>query len=200
MKLYIIFFLAVVNKETSNYQLPEGTSCEMANSQAFCHNKDLHQIPRELYPNVNKIDLSGNLIQSIPEMSSSFYTSLQCLDLSSNQISFITPGVFAHMKSLLEINLANNHLYELAQNGTEGIGLLPKVEVLDLSHNSLYNGMAEYFIKEAPALQYLSLADNSIIMISQKMFQGSPNLVEIDLQSNIIMEIEEGAKKVLLRL
>ncbi|KAL2311555.1 hypothetical protein Nmel_003278, partial [Mimus melanotis] len=200
MKLYIIFFLAVVNKETSNYQLSEGAPCEMANSQAFCHNKDLHQIPHELHPNVNKIDLSGNLIQSIPEMSLSFYTSLQCLDLSSNQISFITPGVFAHMKSLLEINLANNHLYELVQNGTEGIGLLPKVEILDLSHNSLYNGMAEYFIKEAPALQYLSLADNSIIMISQKMFQGSPNLVEIDLQSNIIMEIKEGAFETLVSL
>lgn len=29
MKLYIIFFLAVVKKETSNYQLSEGTPCEM---------------------------------------------------------------------------------------------------------------------------------------------------------------------------
>lgn len=104
------------------------------------------------------------------------------------------------MTSLLEINLANNHLYELAQNGTEGIGLLPEVEILDLSHNSLYNGMAEYFIKQAPALRYLSLADNSIIMISHKMFQGSPNLVEIDLQSNIIMEIEEGAFETLVNL
>ncbi|XP_065585983.1 transforming growth factor beta activator LRRC32 isoform X2 [Cyrtonyx montezumae] len=129
-----------------------------------------------------------------------FYTSLQCLDLSSNQISFITPGVFAHMTSLLEINLSNNNLYELAQIGTEGIGLLPMVEILDLSHNSLYNGMAEYFIKRAPALRYLSLAGNSIIMISHKMFQGSPNLVEIDLQSNIIMEIEEGAFETLLNL
>ncbi|XP_010180574.1 PREDICTED: leucine-rich repeat-containing protein 32 [Mesitornis unicolor] len=200
MKLYIIFFLAVVNRGTSNYQPTKGKSCEVANLQAFCHNKDLNQIPRELHLNVNKIDLSGNLIQSIPEKSLSFYSSLQCLDLSSNQISFITPGVFAHMTSLLEINLANNHLYELAQNGTEGIGLLPKVEVLDLSHNSLYNGMTEYFIKQAPALRYLSLADNSIIMISQKMFQGSPNLVEIDLQSNIIMEIEEGAFETLVNL
>nr|XP_009508141.1 PREDICTED: leucine-rich repeat-containing protein 32 [Phalacrocorax carbo] len=200
MKLYIIFFLAAVNRGTSNDQPAEGKSCEMANLQAFCHNKDLHQIPRELHPNVNKIDLSGNLIQSIPEMPLSFYTSLQCLDLSSNQISLITPGVFAHMTSLLEINLANNHLYELAQNGTEGIGLLPKVEILDLSHNSLYNGMAEYFIKQAPALRYLSLADNSIITISHKMFQGSPNLVEIDLQSNIIMEIEEGAFEALVNL
>ncbi|XP_027760753.1 transforming growth factor beta activator LRRC32 isoform X2 [Empidonax traillii] len=195
MKLYIIFLLAVVNTGTT-----EGTSCEMANSQAFCHNKDLHQIPHELHLNVNKIDLSGNLIQTIPEMPLSFYTSLQCLDLSSNQISFITPGVFAHMMSLLEINLANNHLYELAQNGTEGIGLLPKVEIMDLSHNSLYNGMAEYFIKQAPTLRYLSLADNSIVMISHKMFQGSPSLVEIDLQSNIIMEIEEGAFETLVNL
>ncbi|XP_065500774.1 transforming growth factor beta activator LRRC32 isoform X2 [Caloenas nicobarica] len=200
MKLYIIFFLGVVNRGTSNDQPTEGMSCEMVNSQAFCHNKDLHQIPRELHPNVNKIDLSGNLIQSIPETPLSFYTSLQCLDLSSNQISFITSGVFAHMTSLLEINLANNHLYELAQNETEGIGRLPKVEILDLSHNSLYNGMAEYFIKQAPALQYLSLAENSIIMISQKMFEGSPSLVEIDLQSNIIMEIEEGTFETLVNL
>ncbi|XP_025953749.2 transforming growth factor beta activator LRRC32 isoform X2 [Dromaius novaehollandiae] len=200
MKLYIIFFLAVVNRGISNYRPTEGTSCEVANMQAFCHSKDLHQIPHELHLNVNKIDLSGNLIQSIPEMPLSFYTSLQCLDLSSNQISFIKPGVFAHMTRLREINLANNHLYEFAQNGTAGIGLLPKVEILDLSHNSLYNGMAEYFINEAPALQYLSLADNSIIMISQQMFQGSPSLLEIDLQSNIIMEIEEGAFETLANL
>ncbi|XP_009686605.2 transforming growth factor beta activator LRRC32 isoform X3 [Struthio camelus] len=152
MKLYVIFFLAVVNRGISNHRPMEGTSCEV------------------------------------------------CLDLSSNQISFIKPGVFAHMTMLREINLANNHLYEFAQNGTEGIGLLPKVEILDLSHNSLYNGMAEYFIKEAPALRYLSLADNSIIMISQKMFQGSPSLLEIDLQSNIIMEIEEGAFETLANL
>ncbi|XP_071619096.1 transforming growth factor beta activator LRRC32 isoform X1 [Heliangelus exortis] len=180
--------------------LPPPPAPEQENSQAFCHNKDLHQIPRELHPNVNKLDLSGNVIQSIPEMPLSFYTSLQCLDLSSNQISFIAPGVFAHMTRLLEINLANNHLYELAQNGTEGLGLLPKVEILDLSHNSLYNGMAEYFIKQAPSLRYLSLADNSIIMISHQMFQGSPSLVEIDLQSNIIMEIEEGAFETLVNL
>ncbi|KAM4790580.1 transforming growth factor beta activator LRRC32-like isoform 1-T2 [Cyanocitta cristata] len=200
MKLNVVFLLAVVNTGTSNYHPTEGTSCEMANSQAFCHNKDLHQIPHELHPNVNKIDLSGNLIQSIPEMPLSFYTSLQCLDLSSNQISFITSGVFAHMTSLLEINLANNNLYELAQNGTEGIGLLPKVEIMDLSHNNLYNGMAEYFIKEAPTLRYLSLADNSIVMISHKMFQGSPSLMEIDLQRNIIMDIEEGAFETLVNL
>ncbi|XP_010225481.1 PREDICTED: leucine-rich repeat-containing protein 32 [Tinamus guttatus] len=168
--------------------------------QAFCHSKDLHQIPHELHLNVNKIDLSGNLIQSIPEMPLSFYTSLQCLDLSSNQISFIKPGVFVQMTRLREINLANNNLYEFAQNTTVGIGFLPKVEILDLSHNSLYNGMAEYFIKQAPALQYLSLADNSIIMISQNMFQGSPNLLEIDLQRNIIMEIEEGAFETLVNL
>ncbi|KYO19210.1 leucine-rich repeat-containing protein 32 [Alligator mississippiensis] len=200
MKLYILLFLAVVNKGISTYRPSEESPCEMVNMEAICHSKDLHHIPPELHPDVNKIDFSGNQIQNIPLKPLSFYTSLQHLDFNSNQISFIEQGVFAHMTSLVEINLAHNRLDRFIQHRTRGVGLLPNVATLDLSHNSLYNGMTEYFTHEAPSLQYLSLAENSITLISRRTFQGSPALVEVDLHSNIIMEIEEGAFEALLNL
>ncbi|XP_014374628.1 leucine-rich repeat-containing protein 32 isoform X2 [Alligator sinensis] len=200
MKLYILLFLAVVNKGISTYRPSEESPCEMVNMEAICHSKDLHHIPPELHPNVNKIDFSGNQIQNIPLKPLSFYTSLQHLYFNSNQISFIEQGVFAHMTSLVEINLAHNRLDRFIQHRTRGVGLLPNVATLDLSHNSLYNGMTEYFTHEAPSLQYLSLAENSITLISRRTFQGSPALVEVDLHSNIIMEIEEGAFEALLNL
>ncbi|XP_019386005.1 PREDICTED: leucine-rich repeat-containing protein 32 [Crocodylus porosus] len=200
MKPYILLFLAVVNKGISTYRPTEESPCKMVDMEAICHSKDLHLIPPELHPNVKKIDFSGNQIQNIPLKPLSFYTSLQHLDLNSNQISFIEQGVFAHMASLVEINLAHNRLDRFIQHRTRGVGLLPNVVTLDLSHNSLYNGMTEYFTHEAPSLQYLSLAENSITLISRRTFQGSPALVEVDLHSNIIMEIEEGAFEALVNL
>ncbi|XP_034615029.1 transforming growth factor beta activator LRRC32 [Trachemys scripta elegans] len=199
MKLYFLLFLAA-NGGISSHRPLEESSCEMVKMKAFCHGKELHQIPPELHPNINKIDLSGNEIRNLSEKPLTFYTSLQHLDLRSNQISFIEPGVFTYMTSLVEVILANNQLDELAQHRTPGVGLLPEIRTLDLSHNRLYNGMAEYFIHKAPSLQYLSLAENSITVILHRMFQGSPALVEVDLHSNIIMEIEEGAFETLVHL
>ncbi|XP_053871801.1 transforming growth factor beta activator LRRC32 [Malaclemys terrapin pileata] len=199
MKLYFLLFLAA-NGGISSHRPLEESPCEMVKMKAFCHGKELHQIPPELHPNINKIDLSGNEIRNLSEKPLTFYTSLQHLDLRSNQISFIEPGVFTYMTSLVEVILANNQLDELAQHRTPGVGLLPEIRTLDLSHNRLYNGMAEYFIHKAPSLQYLSLAENSITVILHRMFQGSPALVEVDLHSNIIMEIEEGAFETLVHL
>ncbi|XP_061485021.1 transforming growth factor beta activator LRRC32 isoform X2 [Rhineura floridana] len=167
--------------------------------EAFCHGKDLHQIPPELHPNVHKIDLSKNKLQNITERPLMFYTSLRHLDLSSNHIGFIKSEIFKDMRSLEEINLANNQLYQLAQHNL-WLGSLARVRTLDLSRNRLYNGMAEHFIHNASSLQYLSLAENSIIEISQRTFQGSPGLIEVNLHSNMIMEIEEGAFETLPHL
>ncbi|XP_067389314.1 transforming growth factor beta activator LRRC32 [Emydura macquarii macquarii] len=200
MKLYLLLFLAAVNGGISSHRPLEESPCEMVKMKAFCHSKELHQIPPELHPNINIIDLSGNQIQNISEKPLTFYTSLRQLDLRCNQISFIEPGVFTHMTSLVELNLANNQLDMLAQQRTPEVGLLPAMRALDLSHNSLYNGMAEYFIHKAPSLRYLSLAENSITVIMHGMFQGSPALVEVDLHSNIIMEIEDGAFETLVHL
>ncbi|XP_013928719.1 PREDICTED: leucine-rich repeat-containing protein 32-like [Thamnophis sirtalis] len=172
---------------------------QQRNLEALCRNVDLHQVPPDLPPYVSKIDLSGNKIRNVTESPLTFFASLRHLDLSSNLIGFVKPGIFAEMKNLEDINLANNRLYLLAQEDL-WVGLLPHVRRLDLSRNSLYSGMAEHFIHQAPSLRYLSLAENSIIHLSHSMFLGSPELVEVNLHNNMIMEIEEGVFESLTRL
>ncbi|XP_063162028.1 transforming growth factor beta activator LRRC32 [Candoia aspera] len=199
MKFHLLLFLVVLNGGISTYRPMILSPCEMRNLEAFCQSMELHQVPAELHPDVYKIDISGNKIQNVTERPLAFYTSLQHLNLSSNLIGFVTPGIFAEMKNLQDVDLANNQLYLLAQEDL-WIGLLPQVRTLDLSRNSLYNGMAEHFLHRAPTLQYLSLAENSITHISQSIFQGSPELVEVNLHNNMVMEIEEGAFESLLHL
>ncbi|XP_026577109.1 leucine-rich repeat-containing protein 32 [Pseudonaja textilis] len=199
MKFYLLLFWAVLNGGISTYRPMAFAPCKMRNMEAFCQNVELHQLPSELHPDVSKIDASGNKIRNVTERPLTFYASLRHLDLSSNLIGFVEPGIFAEMKNLQDLNLANNRLYLLAQEDL-WVGLLPQVRRLDLSRNSLYSGMAEHFLHQAPSLRYLSLAENSIIHISQSMFRGSPELVEVNLHNNMIMEIEEGAFESLARL
>ncbi|XP_030055915.1 transforming growth factor beta activator LRRC32 [Microcaecilia unicolor] len=193
MRLYLLLFLSVVNGGTSTYRPLEYLPCELIKMDAFCQEKDLFQIPPNLYPTIEKLDLSRNQLQRVAERPLTFYTAVQHLDLSSNKISFIYSGVFANMTSLNILNLSNNQLDQFVQQSKPGIGLIPQVKILDLSGNSLYNGMAEHFIEKAPSLTHLSLASNSITTISAKMFIGSPSLTDLDLHNNIIMDIEEGA-------
>uniref|UniRef100_A0A6J0V7J1 Transforming growth factor beta activator LRRC32 n=1 Tax=Pogona vitticeps TaxID=103695 RepID=A0A6J0V7J1_9SAUR len=199
MKFHHFLLLAVLNGGLATYRPIEVLPCEMRRMDAFCQNRNLQLIPSHLDPKVHKIYLSENKLRNITESPLKFYTSLQHLDLSSNHIGFMEPGIFSNMRSLEELNLANNQLYRVAQSNL-WIGLLPRVRTLDLSLNRLYSGMAEHLLHDAPFLQYLSLAENSIIEISRRMFQGSAGLIEVNLQNNMIMEIEEGAFESLRRL
>ncbi|XP_069496135.1 transforming growth factor beta activator LRRC32 [Ambystoma mexicanum] len=193
MRLYLLLFLAVVNGGISTYRPWEESPCEMVNMDVFCKKKGLQQIPWEFHPDIKKIDFSNNLLQNLTETPLTFYTLIQNLDLSSNQIKFIQSGIFMDMKNLKMINLSENFLGAFVQHNTSGIGPLPYVTSLDLSSNSLHTGMAEPFLENAPSLQHLSLSGNSIMMIAQKMFLGTPVLAELNLHNNVIMDIEEGA-------
>ncbi|XP_043929234.1 transforming growth factor beta activator LRRC32-like isoform X2 [Protopterus annectens] len=168
--------------------------------EVHCHNKSLHHFPTDLPRNIDKIDLSKNHLKNITRDLFQFYDMLRYLDLSSNKISSIEPGVFQNMTMLEELNLANNLLSVLASSNGQRLGCLPNVKKLNLSSNKLYTGMTEYFIHDAPSLQYLSLTKNSITGITQNTFRGAPNLISIDLNQNMILEIEEGAFETLLNL
>ncbi|CAI9581169.1 unnamed protein product, partial [Staurois parvus] len=171
---YLILLLVVVKQGAPSYRPLEESPCVTTKMVASCQNKSLSQVPVELQLGIRSLNLSRNNLKNITEKPLSFYSFLEILDLSSNKISFIEPHSFANMIHLKEINLSDNNLDRVVYYKSPGIGLLPNVQKLDLSGNSLYTEITWYFLQNAPHLRYLSLVGNSIIMITPETFPGTP--------------------------
>ncbi|XP_056417143.1 transforming growth factor beta activator LRRC32 isoform X2 [Hyla sarda] len=201
MLLYLPLLLMMVNEGSPTYRAHESPPCIIStNMAAHCQNKSFQEIPLGLPAGINVLYMSKNDLRNLTKTQLSVYSFIEILDLSSNKIHYIQPDTFADMVYLKEINLADNYLDRFVSYQSPGIGLLPIVQKLDLSRNSLYTDMIGYFLEHAPHLRYLSLSGNSITMISPEMFLGTPLLEELDLHNNIIMDIEEGSFEHLIHL
>lgn len=158
----------------------------------FCSNLSLRSAPADLPRGIQMLDLSHNMLQNLTQETLAFHTGIHHLNLHSNKIHFIQPGLFKEMTDLKVLDLSRNHLNVYAVSKTN-TGPLTAVESLDLSSNGLYTGMTDYFLAESPALANLSLNSNSITRIAQNTFHGSLALRRISLHNNVILEIEDGA-------
>lgn len=180
--------------------LPAFPNPPQVDKEVLCQGLGLLQVPSMLPRDIEALDLSGNQLRSVLASPLGFYTALRHLDLSTNEISFIQTGVFQALPHLEYLNLAHNHLAAGTVLSAPGLGPLPRVTSLDLSGNSLYSGLAERLLGEAPALRTLSLAENSLTRLARHTFRGTPALERLDLHSNVLMDIEDGALDALPRL
>lgn len=167
-------------------------SCTVVQMEVFCSDLSLHSAPADLPRGIHTLDLSRNQLQNLSQETLAFHTDLYHLNLHSNKIHFIQPGLFAHMTQLKILDLSRNHLNAFALHKTQ-IGPLGTVESLDLSGNGLFTGMTDYFLNDSPLLVNLSLGGNSITKISGDAFRGASSLRSVNLHNNVIMEIEDGA-------
>ncbi|XP_032115024.1 transforming growth factor beta activator LRRC32 isoform X1 [Sapajus apella] len=181
-------------------QHQEKVPCKMVDKKVSCQGLGLLQVPLGLPLDTETLDLSGNQLQSILVSPLSLYTALRHLDLSSNEISSLQPGAFQALPYLQHLSLAHNRLAVGTVLSTGGLGPLPHVTSLDLSGNSLYSGLLEQLLEEAPRLHTLSLAENSLTRLTHHTFRGMPALERLDLHSNVLMDIEDGAFEALPRL
>ncbi|KAM9221401.1 transforming growth factor beta activator LRRC32 [Dugong dugon] len=195
MSCQILLLLAMMTLSLAISQHREKMPCRMVDKEVLCQGLGLPQVPSMLPSDIEVLDLSGNQLRSILASPLGYYTALRHLDLSTNEISFLQPDVFQVLPHLQHLNLAHNRLAV----GT-GLGLLPHMTSLDLSGNSLYSGLVERLLGEAPALRTLSLAENSLTRLARRTFWGMPALERLDLHSNVLMDIEEGAFEALPRL
>ncbi|KAJ8347736.1 hypothetical protein SKAU_G00263250 [Synaphobranchus kaupii] len=186
------FFLAFMYEATATFRPRQLSPCHVVHMNVYCNDMNLRTVPAELPPDMRMLDLSRNLLQNLTQEVLAFYTSVHHLNLHSNKIQFIQPGLFRDMTNLQELDLSRNYLDIFAMSKTE-VGPLSTVKRLSLSGNGLYSGMTSYFLHDAPSLLNLSLDGNSITKISKDTFSGSLALRNLDLHNNVILEIEEGA-------
>ncbi|XP_045413263.1 transforming growth factor beta activator LRRC32 [Lemur catta] len=196
----ILLLLAVLPLGLAASQHQDKVPCKMVDKEVSCQGLGLLQVPSSLPLDTEALDLSGNQLQSILASPLGFYTALRHLDLSTNEISFLQPGVFQALPHLEHLSLAHNRLAVGTALSAGGLGPLPHVTSLDLSGNSLYSGLVERLLGEAPSLRSLSLAENSLTRLSRHTFRGMPALERLDLHSNVLMDIEDGAFEALPRL
>ncbi|XP_006865064.1 PREDICTED: leucine-rich repeat-containing protein 32 [Chrysochloris asiatica] len=195
MSRQILLLLAMMTLSLATSQRREMVPCKTVDKEVSCQGFGLSQVPSLLPLDIQVLNLSGNQLRGVMASPLGFYTALRRLDLSANEISFLQPGVFQALPHLEHLNLAHNRLVV----GT-ALGPLPHVTSLDLSGNSLYSGLVERLLGEAPALRTLSLAENSLTRLAHHTFWGMPALEHLDLHSNVLMDIEEGAFEALPRL
>ncbi|KAJ8255735.1 hypothetical protein COCON_G00195990 [Conger conger] len=140
------------------------------------------------------------------------FASGRVLDLSSNNIFFISPIQFEDFGNISCLNLSNNG-FAAALNGTEfqflsdlkyldlsfnkidlaydnAFSELKKLEVLDLSHNAHYfmvSGVTHNlnFLQNLPSLKVLNLSRNYISTLTSKNMTSN-SLTELQFQKNYL--------------
>jgi Leucine-rich repeat (LRR) protein len=128
---------------------------------------------------LNEINLSNNLITTIPE-SISTYKQLHALNLSHNRISAL-PVAFKHLKRLRILNLSSNQFQIFPEIILELAGL----EELSIGFNRLKQLPENFFTLYN--IKVLSLKENQLTSLPLKMCY-LVTLEELDCSSNQIAE------------
>ena len=110
------------------------------------------------------LDLSGNLLHSVPHEALQRLKALKTLNLNNNLITRVTNNAFTGMKSLLNLYLDNNDIEDVETFAFNGADNLTKIH---LNHNK---------IKQLPG----------------RMFSKSTSLEEIHLAYNMLDTFQEG--------
>ncbi|XP_050539406.1 protein artichoke [Daktulosphaira vitifoliae] len=149
---------------------------------------------------IKYINLSKNKLSSfkgeyfITKRSSG--TSLEEIDMSNNQISYLFPSTFKVHPSIKSIRLSNNKFNYFPSELISGLAYLQEI---DLSKNSL-KALEEFDFAGLPNFRELNLAENQIDTISETTFHNSTQLQTINLANNNLERIGERTFQGLNRL
>ncbi|XP_054595891.2 leucine-rich repeat-containing G-protein coupled receptor 5 [Nothobranchius furzeri] len=108
-------------------------------------------------PNLQLLDLSHNLIQSVPSFSGC--ENIQKIDLNHNKIEELEENTFTGLMSLHSLDLSWNRLFSVKQ---KSFSALPSLSKLDLSSNQL----SSLPLTGLESLTHLRLAGNDQLMES----------------------------------
>nr|XP_020012125.1 vasorin [Castor canadensis] len=126
--------------------------------------------------NLSNLDLTANKLR---EITNETFHGLRCLErlyLGKNRIRHIQPGAFDALDRLLELKLQDNELRTLPPLH------LPRLLLLDLSHNSL--SALEPGILDTANMEALRLAGLGLRQLDEGLFGRLRNLHDLDVSDN----------------
>ncbi|ESN99052.1 hypothetical protein HELRODRAFT_152053, partial [Helobdella robusta] len=110
----------------------------------------------------------------------------QHLDLSGNQINRLQVKTFKRFSKIQTVNFSNNNMEYIDQ---KSLLIFVEVKNIDLSHNKLVNISP---LMGMPKLKYLNLSYNEITLdIQLKEKFAKPYLLELDLSHNNLIDMKQ---------
>ncbi|KAM6440374.1 toll-like receptor 2 isoform 1-T1 [Liasis olivaceus] len=115
--------------------------------------------------NLKMLLLQSNLIHTIDEDAFDFLGKLECLDLSKNNLTYLSPSWFKHLSSLQKLNIKGNSYSKL--------GEIP-----------LFSGLQK--------LGYLYLGNDKFSSLQTKDFEGISVLEELEIEGQNLKQYQPG--------
>jgi Leucine-rich repeat (LRR) protein len=149
----------------------------------------LTTIPEEIkyFTNLEYLDLSNNQITAIPEHIFDSLINLRWLHLYHNKITTIPGHVFDSLINLRELYLFENQITAVPENIFDNMTNLIRLSI----HDNQITAIPEHLFDSLTNLKYLYLNKNNITAIPEHIFDNLTNLYELDLSKNKITEIPD---------
>ncbi|XP_051885976.1 keratocan-like [Pristis pectinata] len=173
------------NMITSN-NIAKGLFKKMENLlYLYLEDNNLEEVPSPLPSSLEQLRLARNKISSIPEGAFSNLEKLTMLDLQSNRLKnfVIQPNTFKGLKTLLQLNLAQNDLTAMPEQ-------VPVSTLqLYLDNNSIKEIPLDYF-RSLPKLSFVRLNHNEIsdTGIPETVFNVS-SIIDLQLSYNQLTSV-----------
>jgi Leucine-rich repeat (LRR) protein len=172
--------------------ITEAARCTQDTEEQFidCHKLSFSLVPCSIPTGFTKLDLSGNVIHSIPAgvFNGAGYDSLSYIDLVNNGLEFLQPGSFEGLPSLNMLLLNGNSITVIPQGA---FVMTTSLLQLQLNSNRIsYIAPGAFGVDGVdPPAGYLDLSDNaamvldngalgnvqSVVLIGQKVMSIAPN-------------------------
>lgn len=145
-------------------------------------------VKSEAFKNLDAIDtiyLDKNSIKTIETNAFDSLPSLEVINLEMNELETIMQHAFAHLPNLTTVGLNDNKLRSFQQHWFFDT---PRLQTLFIDDN-LISALQKAAFVSIPALEYLTISSNKISHIHRDAFMGLDSLLELTLAKNYLKEI-----------
>ncbi|XP_055609181.1 toll-like receptor Tollo [Uranotaenia lowii] len=139
--------------------------------------KRIEKTPNAENLNLLVLELSHNLFDRVPNVKE--FLGLQHLNLSFNQIGFVSLEIFTNLSQLQTLDLSNNRIRSL-----DSAFRLQKLKFLHLNNNHITD--LDFNSWNLTNLKYLNIANNRMLFLEGSDFELSfPSLTTLSFSGNI---------------
>uniref|UniRef100_A0A1Q3EZ76 Putative kek1 n=1 Tax=Culex tarsalis TaxID=7177 RepID=A0A1Q3EZ76_CULTA len=139
-----------------------------------------HEMMRARQQNLHKLYLRNSTIESLHRDAFRNLTILIELDLSTNKLKRLDPGLFDDLKKLRVIMLNHNQIERIENNLFQNLKFLTKVE---LRSNQIYR-IAQHSFTNVPMLSQIELDFNRLQILRKESFVNLEKLTSLSLTNN----------------